>query len=324
MKKAGKSSPPIQRKNLEDYSETVIKLILQNLIEKFSLVKIISDVISITNIKEWQLKLKDTIPLDSRDIISIIYKNVGSVKLYKCLLELSLERKKNQKSEKKLNSPNKKKEIFLNFAAKKSLLHSPTISEENNKMNTSCDTSKNFRRKIKKDIIISISDDEENNNNNNIISLNENDNEAFSDEIKDDPLKKNKDRKKKKKMKKKILKKKRKINNSESKLVDAKKNSEGDYINKLGYHYTLEKGDFYKYKVKDIDKKKEIVKFICAEPKCAATGQFMVNNKMFKLLKAHSISSNEHKYNRDMEIKDINILNYMVDKNIEDIQLTKE
>ena len=73
----------------EDKSrENVLKLILQNLVNRYSLPVIINDIISVTKHKENQLILKDKIPLTSTDIISIMYKNFGSIKLFRIILDL--------------------------------------------------------------------------------------------------------------------------------------------------------------------------------------------------------------------------------------------
>ena len=323
MEKTNISESPIENQNNEDYLETVIKLIFQSLIDKFSLVKIISDVISITNIKESQLKLKDTIPLDSRDIISIMYKNVGSIKLYKCLLELSIERKKNEKSpEIKYYTPIKRKEIFLDCTSKKFPNYSPSISEENIKIKSNENSIKSTE-KFPEELIDIFNSENEDRNINKIISLNEKEDESSDYEVME-PLSKSLniflDAKNKKKNKK--LKKNKKGINLRAKHVNDEKKLEKDYLNKLGFHYTLEKGQFYKFKF--INNKKETAKFICDDLNCNAFGEFMIYDKIFKLKKNHNISSSEHSYNKNMNIKEKNVLKFMKENNIEDLQLTTE
>ena len=56
---------------------------------------------------------------------------------------------------------------------------------------------------------------------------------------------------------------------------------------------------------------------------CKAIGEYSINNKSFKTIKAHNISRNEHGYNKYMSVQDMNILSYMIANNIEDLQLTK-
>ena len=80
----------------------------------------------------------------------------------------------------------------------------------------------------------------------------------------------------------------------------------------------------YKFKLKEVNEQKEIAKFICDDPKCSASAKYSISNKLFKPLKKHTILSEEHEYNKNMILTDINILNHMKTQGIEDLQLTKE
>ena len=97
-------------KEEKNFPEKVLKLILQNLINRYSLPVVINDIISVTKRKEDQLILKDKVPLNSDDIISIIYKNVGSIKLFQAILDIYPEPNEILKVDK---NSEKKKQIIL-------------------------------------------------------------------------------------------------------------------------------------------------------------------------------------------------------------------
>ena len=298
--------------------ENVIKLILQNLIDRYSLKNIINDIISITKQNEKQLKLKDKIPLNPEDIISILYKNVGSIKLYQCLLDISEKPPQINRISKKKTL---KKENFINYSNIKSPFS--TVEEEKYLNN-------NTKNNKFSNIVIEIEENTEeplfnHHHNDKILSLSENGTTVY--EIKDggkSELKKNRNgivRKRKREEPPTSI-----HNNgiySESKLVDVPKKLGKVYENKLGYHYVLERGNIYKYKAKDVDNDKEIAKFICDDPKCNGYAEYSIKNKTFKLLEEHNIPSDEHLYNKNMVFQDMNILNYMMEHNIEDLQLTR-
>ena len=182
--------PQISSKILSENSEIdisrekVIKLILKNLIDRYSLIKIINDIVSVTKKNENQLILKDKIPLSSEDIIAIIYKNIGSVKLYQCLLDLNLINKGDDFDDiniKKKSSKQKiKKEKFIKYPNLKSKVMSLNgkKSHQNNINNIINST-------IDDDVVVvelnnSDSDEEENYyDNKNIISLFENENKVY-------------------------------------------------------------------------------------------------------------------------------------------------
>jgi hypothetical protein len=300
--------------------ENVIKLILQNLIDRFSLENVVNYIMEITKKNENQLILKDKIPLTPQDIISIIYINVGSIKLYQCLLDINEEIPiiKSNSKKRQINS-----EKYINFSNVKSTL--TTIEEENFTNSTIIYSSK------KKDIIKIEMDNEDNKeepkyeDHNNVISLNENESTVY--EIKDGgktELKQNHKRLEKERKKEDTSF--QKFNNgiySESKQINIPKKLGKVYENKLGYHFILEKGNLYKFRVKEVDSEKKKAKFICDDPKCQAIAEFSIKNKTFKILKEHSIPNDEHYYNKNMIFQDMNILNYMSGNNIKDLQLTR-
>ena len=297
--------------------EIVVKLILQNLIDRYSLKNVINDIMKITKQKENEIVLKDKIPLNPEDIISIIYKNVGSIKLYQCLLDISETIPEIKSSSKKKSV---KAEKFINFSNLKSPL---STMEEEKTLNIANNTS----NEKENNVVVEIDSTEVSpykGNNNTIISLNENETTVY--EIKDGgktELKRERkiDNKRKRRKKSSSI----QINGiySESKRINVQNKLGMVYEKKLGFHYTLEKGNLFKYRVKEVDKEKQKAKFICEDEKCLGTAEYIINNKIFKSLKKHSIPNHEHCYNKNMIFKDINILNYMSLHKIEDLQLTR-
>ena len=326
MKNKNSSSDSLKDNlNTKVSRENIIKLILQNLIDRYSLNDIINYIIKITKQNENQIIIKDKIPLTPEDIISIIYKNVGPIKLYQCLLDINEE-------EPSINYTSKKKQIksqkCINFSNIKSPLS--TIEEEKY-LSTSIKNSSD-----KKDNIIFDIDNTDNIENieesqyeeqelNDIISLNEKETTIY--EIKEGgktELKKSRKRLEKKR--------KREDNSSptninglysESKRINVPKKLGKVYENKLSFHYILEKGNLYKFKLKEVDSEKEKAKFICDDPKCQGIAEYSIKMKTFKTLKDHTIPNDEHYYNKNIIFHDMNILNYMMEYNIDDLQLTK-
>ena len=310
--------------------EKVIKLILKNLIDRYSLIKIINDIVSVTKKNENQIILKNKIPLGSEDIIAIIYKNIGSVKLYQCLLDLNPINKGNNIHIKKKSSKQKiKKEKFIKYPNIKS-----KIMSLNAKKSHQSNTNNSLNNNMIDDVIMidlnnSESDEEEKYDNKNIISLYENENTIYEKkEGKKTEEKINLKKKKKKKMKNKTKSVSVSLHDkgiySEIKFVNVKKKLGNIiYQNKLGFHYILEKGNIYKFKVKNVVDDKEVALFICDDIYCKAVGEYSINNNSFKTIKDHNISRNEHGYNKYMSVQDMNILSYMIDNKIEDLQLTK-
>lgn len=292
--------------------DNIIKLILQCLVDRYSLKSVIYDLISVTRKKESELILNDKIPLSCEDILSMIYKNCGVIKLYNCFLEINNYKEgkpsKNKNKISMLSKKRGKKEKYIpiqerNFES----TPLPLFEEDSNELNNI-----NNGTKVKDEII----------------PLNENESTIYQiREGKKTELKKRKRKEKLKRSKKFEEVMKEYIHNgvsSESKLINVPKKLGDSIGNKLSFHYTLEGGKMYKFKVKEIDEKKEIAKFICDDPKCSALGKYSINNKLFKIWEKHTILSEEHDYNTNMTLIDINILNHMKLQGIEDLQLTKE
>lgn len=309
--KAGNLSNKADNGNKNEYSkDNVIKIILQCLIERYSLKTVIYDLISVTRKKESELKLNDKIPLNCEDILSIIYKSCGVIKLYNCFLEINNinEEKPSKINISKLCKKRGKKEKYISIK-KMNSAYSPLPSfyeDANDKLNNKINEDK-----IKEEVI----------------SLNENESTVYQiREGKKTELKKRKRKEKAKKNNNFEDVKVEEIHNgvsSESKLVNVPKKLGSKIGNKLSFHYVLEDGKMYKYKIKEINEQKEIAKFICNDPNCFASAKYSISKRLFKLLKKHNILPEEHDYNKNMILTDINILNHMKLQGIEDLQLTK-
>ena len=111
--------------------------------------------------------------------------------------------------------------------------------------------------------------------------------------------------------------------NSEIKLSKANKKIRANYEYKLGFHYTLEKGIFYKYKIKNIVERRKVVIFICDDINCKGAGEYYIESKMFEVFKRHNISFKNHNYIKNMSNRDMEINKYMKENCIEDLQLTR-
>ena len=294
--------------NEETSQENVIKLILENLIRRYSRERIIDEINFVASKNENEIILKEKKPLDSKDIIAVIYKTVGSIKLYKSILEISQQFYETPKKNKSKPQNKMKNEKFITM--KKTSPHFSTEEQNPNpqiikkikpiKNNTNnndydmVDKKDNIGEKINKD--------------NNIISINEDEETSLE-------LKKIEKGKRRKKLTKPVF---ASCNENSS---DMYQNEEKKFKKKLGFHYSLNEENFYKFKVKDIYS--DSASFICDDPLCKAFGIFSTENKSFKLVREHTKTSNEHCYNKEMTPKDINVLSYMKGRKIYDMQLTK-
>ena len=165
----------------DSYQDKIIKLMLQNLISDGSLESVIKDVKILVNKNLDEIETKDKLPLSNYDILSIIVKSVGSVKLLKCLLEIDSDKKSKVKRPK----AKIKKEKFLlahklKFSKKKMEKEKETEKKEETKVkNIECSYySGNIRvdidkRNKKDNFVIEINNDNDASKNNNIISLEE-------------------------------------------------------------------------------------------------------------------------------------------------------
>jgi hypothetical protein len=302
------TSPDYNTEN-EFSKDNIIKIILQCLVERYSLKNVIYDLITVTRKKESELKLNDKIPLNCEDILSIIYQNCGVIKLYNCFLEINniYEEKTSKNDISRLPKKRGKKEKYISLRERNYLSTPLSLLDEDELL-----SNKDNENKIKEEII----------------SLNENESTVYQiREGKKTELKKRKRKEKIRKSKKFEDVKPDYIHNgvsSESKLVNVSKKL-GDKIgDNLSFHYVLEEGKMYKFKLKEVNEQKEIAKFICDDPKCLASAKYSISNKLFKTLKKHTILAEEHEYNKNMILTDINILNHMKVQGIEDLQLTKE
>ena len=307
----------------------IAKLMLEKIIEAFSLEEVMVNIITLATTREEEIILKDKIPLDSIDFLAFLYKTLGSVELMKCLLELYNKIKKKRKKRKKFTKK-KKKEKF--FKAPKLAKKEKEENKENGVVEYTYHPQRNNPINIDSnnmmdDFIIEIKDMNENQSDNEyIISLEEGDssdndqndiNCGAKSEIKSPKPKINLD----KKIGNGNAKEKKGIN-SESKIFTTVKKSPKKKLYDMYYHYLMNYGDLYKYKFDEMNEKENIAKFSCDDQKCISIAEYNLTSKVFDFKMWHSIPHNEHSYIKDFNAVDSLIKNYMTKHNIYDLGLS--
>ena len=345
--------------NDNDYytQDDIVKLMLENLIATFSLREVGDNILLLGKKREEDIMLKDKIPLNSFDILSIIYKTVGCNKLLKCFLDVKVKmpkRKKKifkkKKKEKLLQSPedrqkdivkgkNKEKENDIkNIHEKDKDIENGKIEElkendytlylqSNNSNNNKIEINND---KIMDDLVIEIDKGKESNDDNNKneeIRLEESD--SSSSDIKEINNCRNSEIK--------IPKSKNKLNlnnenekitqkegiKSETKIFNSMKKFRKEKLYDVSFHYYIHNEFFYKFRLDKIDKIKNIARFFCDDTNCRATAEYNLINKIFTIKTSHSIPYNDHNYIKNFKSKDESVLNFMKKNNIYDLQMKK-
>lgn len=319
--------------NLDLSKEYIVKLMLKEIIEIYSLKEIINDVIFLVERKEGELKLKDKIPLTSRDIISIIHSSIGSIQLLQWLIELNTElelekmRKKRTKKkikklkeeENKILTPKFKKQESVNDKEKE-------YDKAENAFYSNCDIPLNLDRN-NDEFVIEIKNGNEILNST-IINLDESD--SSNSEQNDNYYG----------VKSEIKSPKRKNNlskgfgngtfsnrngiNSETKIFNDMKKARKNIENSLNYHYHLKDGKVYKYKFDKLNEKGNIAEFSCADPNCFSCADYEIKTKVFDIIASHSLAYEDHCYVKINADNDYYIFDKMQNENISDMQLKKK
>ena len=299
-------------------NEKTIKIILENLIEKYSLREIIDCIITETTLSQNKIVKENK---ELYDIINLLCHNTGIPEIFKYVLDLQEDKyinsnTKNENSKKNslsstseeeyINIDNKINDITVNLSDNDYI----KLNNSNNSINNDTD-------------IINLTESEDliENNNNNIISLYENESTSFLEKKgKNSELKMSK-----KKLNKKIdipcYRKRFKIY-SEEKFFNINKKLENNKVKDLSCHYSIINGDCYKYKLKNINEE-GIASFICIDKKCKSYGIYNINNKMFTLLKGHNVDNN-YSCNRNSNVNDKIYFAYMKNNNIEEMQVIND
>ena len=173
MEKENSFSLMIKNSSEDISQEKVIKLILQNLIEKYSLEKIINDMVALSKENVNSLIIKDKNPSNPGDIISILYKKVGSAKIFQHLLDIYNDGKEIPKINKNDINLEKKEKLPNNNNI---FPPNSSIEEENPQINIDINAQNNANNYTE---IIIESESEKEDQNANIIALDENEINPF-------------------------------------------------------------------------------------------------------------------------------------------------
>jgi len=296
--------------------EKTVKIMLSNLIEKYSLELIIDTIIEITT-KPKNVNENDNNKNELYNIISLICNNTQGTKIFKYILDIQSEKNKEKKINKLIwnnNQMNKKnpyvEETFIDIDY--------DIDNNNNNNNESIITLDEEEDDDEEIIYISSDSDDDISIDNKMISLCENESTSYIDKKgRKTELKSKKRSKKKDKVSTSLNSYKM---NSEKKLINIKIKLLRNKIKNLSYHCSMIYGHFFKYKKKSFNYK-GIVKFICFNPKCEGYGTYNINNTIFTLLKEHidincsfnNLNSLDKKY-----------YSYMKERNIDEMQIVRK
>ncbi len=288
------------------YHKKALKSILENLRQKYSLKQIIDCLIFETTTKKENYKYIKNNELNN--IISLICSDIGTLDVFKCILDIQGDEQDNNIEESIKIDKGKEEEKNKRFSL------SSTFEEELIEIN---DNNNNN--------IINIDDDEEEEYNN-IIHLTDSEDSDNMEKIiipygyKSTAHINNEDRKL-------ISKKRLNINSHQNKsvekMINFKKLLNKFKLKDLSFHCSLINGYYYKYRLKLINLSKGIAKFICLNPKCESYGIYNLNTKMFTLIKEHNINKNCSCL-KIMDSKDKIYYSFMKNNNIEEMQIIND
>lgn len=308
--------------------EKITKIILEKIVKEETRDNLASYISIIAKKEQDEIIPKEKNPLSNFDLLSTVYKYVGSVNLLKCLLEVNQKidkkrkiRKKVIKKENKLIAP-----IILNKKRERDEENLIEEVEETDDIMLSSKSNGFYISQIEKNFSKE-NNEKEDNNSNPIINLNENESSTSSEKFIN--LGVNSE-----------VKSFRKQNiiqnsitddysgiqnrlNSEKKSTKPFKEIQNEKECYLSYHYALNNNNLYRFKFVQIDKKDNLALFSCDDPNCISKAEYDLDKKIFTTKINHSIDNKEHIYIKYMNDTDHSILNYMQNKHCYDIQLKK-
>lgn len=320
----------------DSYQDKIIKLILKNLISDGSLENVVKDVKILVNKNSDEIETKDKLPLSNYDILSIIIKSVGSVKLLKCLIAVDDE--KNPKVKRPKAKIKKEKFLIahkLKFSKKKMETEKEIEKKEEIKAkNIQCsyypgNIRVDIDKRNKKDnFVIEINNDNEANKNNNIISLEESESSTSGENFINIGAKSEvKAFKPKNGLTNELKKKKVSLHkgiNSEIKVCLPSKENKNGKENELSTHYSIDNCSLFKYKFDKMNKEENLAYFSCADENCECKAEYDIKNLLFAIKVGHSYENEVHSYIINKNKKDIRWHNYMIEKKYTQLQLRKE
>ena len=299
--------------------EKITKLILEEIIKEETRDNFSSFISKIVKTEPKDIIPKNKNPLSNFDIMSNIYKYVGSINLLNCILYVQEKIGKQKKIKKKLIKKRKKlvAQDILNKKRKreKEKLIEDEEEEEKVEIISSSESNGYFLSQFDRNSPNENEEKDENNSSKSsdkFISLGVNSevktfrkkNIIQNSVIDDFPEIKNGINSEKKCAK-------------PFKEIQYKKNSD------LSYHYKLDNNSLYKYKFVEINKNDNLAVFLCDDPECKGKAEYDLIHQIFMININHSIDNKDHSYIKNMSDKDYDILNYMKTNSFNDIQLKK-
>ena len=248
---------------------------------------------------------KNKNPLSNFDIMSNIYKYVGSINLLNCILYVQEKIGKQKKIKKKLIKKRKREKEKLIEDEEEEKVEIISSSESNGYFLSQFDRNSPNENEEKDENNSSKSSDK-------FISL------GVNSEVK-------------------TLRKKNIIPNSviddfpeiqnginsEKKCSKPFKEIQYKKHSDLSYHYKLDNDSLYKYKFVEINKNDNLAVFLCDDLECKGKAEYDLISQIFMININHSIDNKDHSYIKNMSDKDYDILNYMKTNSFNDIQLKK-
>ena len=275
--------------------EKITKLILEEIIKEETRDNFSSFISQIVKTEPKDIIPKNKNPLSNFDIMSNIYKYVGSINLLNCILYVQEKIGKQKKIKKKLIKKRKK------LVAQDIL---------------------NKKRKREKEKLI---EDEEEEEKVEIISSSESNGYFLSQFDRNSPNEnEEKDFRKKNIIPNSVIDDFPEIQNginSEKKCAKPFKEIQYKKNSDLSYHYKLDNNSLYKYKFVEINKNDNLAVFLCDDLECKGKAEYDLISQIFLININHSIDNKDHSYIKNMNDKDCEILNYMKTNSFNDIQL---
>ena len=313
--------------NVNISKEITVKILLSKLREKYSLKQIIDTIIAETTKPKNENNNINNDNNELNKIISLICNDIGTLKIYKYILDIVGKENKNTKLNKdEKNNININKNCSLSSKIEESFIEIDNDNDDDNYNNNNniINLDEEDDDNDDNEEIINISDtdsDDITSEDNIMISLCENESTTYVEQKgRKTELKSNKKRIKKKSKKHISLNKHK--SNTEQKYIKIKEKMLRKKIKNLSYHCSIINGEFYKYKLKSFNSK-GIAKFICFNPKCEGYGTYNINNKNFTLLKGHNIENNECSFNI-MDSPDKTFYSHMKDNDIDEMQIVNK
>ena len=263
---------------------------------------------------------KNKNPLSNFDIMSNIYKYVGSINLLNCILYVQEKIGKQKKIKKKLIKKRKKlvAQDILNKKRKREkekLIEDEEEEEEKVEIISSSESNGYFLSQFDRN---SPNENEEKDENNSSKSSDKFISLGVNSEVKTF--------RKKNIIPNSVIDDFPEIQNginSEKKCSKPFKEIQYKKHSDLSYHYKLDNDSLYKYKFVEINKNDNLAVFLCDDPECKGKAEYDLIHQIFMININHSIDNKDHSYIKNMSDKDYDILNYMKTNSFNDIQLKK-